>query len=119
MKQQRKISRPAKAEQNIKQLRPVVLKAIKEGLLKVDPDVIDHGKEILLVEGKTYKVGQYFHFNTATRGGKYDSISYAKIVGLDFDAYGQSSRYFFGERHKAVRPMPRMYRFSCWVIHVM
>ncbi|MBC2622681.1 helicase-related protein [Citrobacter cronae] len=104
MKQQRKISRLAKAEQNIKQLRPVVLKAIKEGLLKVDPDVIDHGKEILLVEGKTYKVGQYFHFNTATRGGKYDSISYAKIVGLDFDARTANLRGIFSANGTSSAP---------------
>lgn len=95
MKQQRKIARLAKAEKNIKQLRPVVLKAIKEGLLDVDPDVIDHGKDILLVEGKTYKVGQYFHYNVAGRGGKFDSISYAKITALDFDAHTATLRGIF------------------------
>lgn len=91
MKQQRKITRLAKAEQNIKQLRPVVLKAIKEGLLNVDPDVIDHGKEILLVEGKTYKVGMIYHYNTATRG-KFSDISYARITSLDFDAHTANLR---------------------------
>lgn len=85
LKQRRKIARLAKAEQEIKRLRPVVKKAIADGLLDVDPDVVDHGKDILLVDGKTYKVGQVYQYN-AGGDAKYRKASYARITRLDFDA---------------------------------
>ncbi|WP_147200811.1 SNF2-related protein [Pantoea sp. CCBC3-3-1] len=85
VKQQRKIERLSKAESEIKRLRPVIKKALDDGLLDVDPDVLDHGKDILLVNGKTYKVGQIYNFNVNSQG-KYNAISYARISGLDFDA---------------------------------
>lgn len=85
MKQQRKVGRLEKAESQIKRLRPVVKKAIDSGLLDVDHDVIDHGKDILLVNGKTYKVGQIYNYNTGNEA-RYKKISYARIVALDFDA---------------------------------
>lgn len=85
LKQQRKVGRLAKAGSEIKRLRPVVKKAIDSGLLDVDHDVIDHGKDILLVDGKTYKVGQIYNYNTSGEA-KYRKISYARITAVDFDA---------------------------------
>ncbi|MEE9647929.1 SNF2-related protein [Enterobacter soli] len=87
VKQQRKIARLAKAEQEIKRLRPVVKKAIDDGLIDVDPDVIDHGKDILLVGDKTYKVGQVYNYNTnrSDTDGRNNPISYARISKLHFD----------------------------------
>lgn len=95
VKQQRKIARLAKAEQEIKRLRPVVKKAIDEGILDIDPDVIDHGKDFLVVDGRAFKVGQIYNFNTTSNGSKNNKISYARISRLDFDAQTADMRGIF------------------------
>ncbi|PLR30105.1 hypothetical protein CYR55_22460, partial [Chimaeribacter californicus] len=84
LKQKRIVTRLSKAESEIKRLRPVVKKALDDGLLSVDPDVIDHGKDFLLVGDKTYRVGQIYNYSV-NRVSSNNKISYSRIAALNFD----------------------------------
>jgi len=87
--QQRRLNRISDAEKKIKQLRPVISDAIKNGLLDVDTDVIDHGASMLIVNGRTFKIGQFYPVSSGYRDRVYDDAveraAYSRIISIDFD----------------------------------
>lgn len=70
------LNRTQKAATDIKRLRPLVEDAINKGILDVDPDLVNHANEFLVIGDRSWRVGQY-----------YDCAGdIVRIKSLDFDS---------------------------------
>ncbi|HFO8970663.1 TPA: N-6 DNA methylase [Escherichia coli] len=70
------LNRTQKAATDIKRLRPLVEDAINKGILDVDPDLVNHASEFLVIGDRSWRVGQY-----------YDCAGdIVRIKSLDFDS---------------------------------
>ncbi|EIH9525262.1 N-6 DNA methylase [Escherichia coli] len=70
------LNRTQKAATDIKRLRPLVEDAINKGILDVDPDLVNHASEFLIIGDRSWRVGQY-----------YDCAGdIVRIKSLDFDS---------------------------------
>ncbi|ENR4167620.1 N-6 DNA methylase [Salmonella enterica] len=70
------LNRTQKAATDIKRLRPLVEDALNKGILDVDPDLVNHASEFLVIGDRSWRVGQY-----------YDCAGdIVRIKSLDFDS---------------------------------
>ncbi|EJO1869959.1 helicase, partial [Escherichia coli] len=70
------LNRTQKAATDIKRLRPLVEDAINKGILDIDPDMVNHASEFLVIGDRSWRVGQY-----------YDCAGdIVRIKSLDFDS---------------------------------
>ncbi|EEQ5865873.1 N-6 DNA methylase [Escherichia coli] len=70
------LNRTQKAATDIKRLRPLVEDAINKGILDVDPDLVNHANEFLVIGDRSWRVGQYYDF----------AGDIVRIKSLDFDS---------------------------------
>nr|CAC9205109.1 DNA methylase [Escherichia coli] len=75
-KYEKLLSRTQKASTDIKRLRPLVEDAMSKGLVNIDPDLINHAKDFLIIGDRQWRVGQYYD--------QHGDIF--RIKALDFDS---------------------------------
>ncbi|EBQ9479137.1 helicase [Salmonella enterica subsp. enterica serovar Kokomlemle] len=75
-KYEKLLSRTQKASTDIKRLRPLVEDAMSKGLVDIDPDLINHAKDFLVIGDRQWRVGQYYDQNG----------DIFRIKALDFDS---------------------------------
>jgi hypothetical protein len=82
------LARTKKASTDIKRLRPLVEDAINKGLVNADPDLINHGKDFLVIGDKSWRVGQYYENNG----------DIVLIKALDFDTQRADVEVIFSSK---------------------
>ncbi|EIX8137237.1 N-6 DNA methylase [Salmonella enterica] len=82
------LTRTKKAATDIKRLRPLVEDAMSKGLLSVDPDLINHAKDFLVINDQSWRVGQYYENNG----------DIVRIKALDFDSQRADVEVIFSSK---------------------
>ncbi|EHU6836367.1 helicase, partial [Salmonella enterica] len=82
------MARTKKASTDIKRLRPLVEDAMSKGLLNVDSDLVNHAKDFLVIDDKSWRVGQYYEKNGDV----------VRIKALDFDSQRADVEVIFTNR---------------------
>lgn len=75
-------TRAESAENQLRRLRPTIEKSIKDGLIDIDPSVIDHGDKFIVLDGQTFAVGKKYEHREYTKHSKTDRIY--QIDSIDF-----------------------------------
>ncbi|HBM2815700.1 TPA: DEAD/DEAH box helicase family protein [Enterobacter hormaechei subsp. xiangfangensis] len=80
-RQNRVLTRIEKAEKEIKRFRPEVERAIRDGYLEADMDLVDHADQYYIDQntGKRWRAGRVYEFT------RLDRLVYVKVDKLDID----------------------------------
>lgn len=99
-KQERKLKRLARAESEVKRLRPTIKNAIDNGVLDVDQGVLEHGNNYLITkDGRSLTVGDTFRFDLINLQASRNAL--ARINSFDFDARSAAMESIYSAKEAA------------------
>lgn len=90
------LARTKKASTDIKRLRPLVEDAMSKGLLSVDPDLVNHAKDFLVIGDDSWRVGQYYE----------NDGDIVRIKALDFDTQRADIEMIFSSKGSRASSWP-------------
>ncbi|HAV1601568.1 TPA: DEAD/DEAH box helicase family protein [Enterobacter hormaechei subsp. xiangfangensis] len=93
-RQQRVLNRIEKAEKEIRRYRPEVERAVRDGLLDADGDLIDHADQFYIdpVTERRFRAGRIYRMETAM------DTRYVRIIKLDIDTGAARIEELFSSR---------------------